>query len=166
MILVPVPLTADAFADCGHAFGLSPAGVAEVINDGTTRRHTALAQLDLRGAAADPVVHVYEARARTFPLALRKLERHREADQVFVPLGSQRFVVVVAGRGDTFDRTDLRAFVTAPGEAVVLARGCWHHGLLALGDGDRFLVIEGGNHRADTEERDVVAPLLVLSPDA
>ena len=67
-----------------------------------------------------------------------------------------RFVVVVAPGKETPDWAALRAFVTKPGSGVALQRGCWHHGLIALGDGDRFAVIEGGDYRADTEE--VAAP--------
>ena len=54
------------------------------------------------------------------------------------------------------DWDDVHAFVTAPGQGVILKRGCWHHGLIALADGDRFAVIEGASYRDDTFE--VAAP--------
>ena len=60
---------------------------------------------------------------------------------------------------DEPDWQSLRAFVTKPGQGIALARGCWHHGLIALGDGDRFAVIEGGDYRADTQE--IAAPGLI-----
>jgi ureidoglycolate lyase len=162
---MPVPATPAVLGASARCFALDAAIGTEPINAGTTRRLTDLATLDVRGATGDPVVHVYTASARTFPLVLSRLERHREADQLFVPLDGQRFVVVVAGSGDAFDRTDVRACVTPPGAAVVIARGAWHHGLIALGEGDRFLVIEGGNYRRDCEERDVEGPLLLVAPD-
>ena len=155
LLIVPVEITADALAPFGtliDAGGVKP----EAINDGTTMRHSDLAALDLRGGARDPVLGVYVASARRFPLRIARLERHRRAAQVFMPLGAHRFVVVVAPGGDTPDFAALRAFVTRPGQGVTLRRGCWHHGLVALGDGDRFAVIEGGDYRADTEE--VAAP--------
>ena len=153
--LVPRPLDAAAFAPFGTLIdtaGREP----EAINDGTTQRFPDLAALDLRGPARDPALGLYVAQARRFPLRIARLERHREAAQVFLPLGSHRFVVVVAG-GEGSPRWDaIEAFVTSPGQGVSLRRGCWHHGLVALGDGDRFAVIEGGNYRRDTEE--VAAP--------
>lgn len=164
MIVVPVPATPAVLGDSARCFALDDAIGGEAINAGTTRRLTDVATLDVRGASADPVVHVYTASARAFPLALARLERHREADQLFVPLDGQRFLVVVAGRGDTFDRTDVRACITPPGAGVVIARGAWHHGLIALGERDRFLVIEGGNYRRDCEERELDGPLLLLAP--
>jgi ureidoglycolate lyase len=47
---------------------------------------------------------------------------------------------------------------------VSLNRGCWHHGLVALGSGDRFAVIEGGNYRDDTEEAAAPRPIELAEP--
>lgn len=156
-------LDAPAFAAYGAL--IDPASVQpETINDGSTARHSGLAVLDLRGPDRDPVIGIYVARARQFPLAIAKLECHRQASQVFLPLGEHRFVVVVAPGRDApqWDRTE--AFVTAPGQGVCLHRGCWHHGLVALGNGDRFAVIEGGNYRSDTIEVASPVPIRLLSP--
>ena len=144
-------ITVAAFAPYGTLIDTATRS-PEAINDGTTQRHSDLATLDLR----DPVLGIYVAQARRLPLAIAKLERHREAAQVFLPLGGHRFVVVVAAGEDAPDWGRLEAFITAPGQGVSLRRGCWHHGLVALGDGDRFAVLEGGNYRADTVE--VAAP--------
>lgn len=152
------PIAPEAFAPFGVL--IDPLGRApETINAGTTQRFADLAHLDLRGPDRDPVLGLYVAHARVFPLPLEKLERHREAAQVFVPLGMFRFVVVVAPGEEAPQWARLRAFVTAPGQGVALHRGCWHHGLVALGDAHRFAVIEGGNYRRDVEE--VVASEIV-----
>jgi len=150
----PEPLEAAAFAPFGAV--IEALGSSEAINDGTTQRFSNLATLDLRAPRSDPVIGIYVASARAFPLRIARLERHRQAAQVFLPLGSQRFIVVVGGVADSPQWEGLRAFLSAPGQGVSLARGCWHHGLIALGDGDRFAVIEGGDYRRDTEE--VAAP--------
>ena len=155
LLIVAAEITAGAFAPFGTLIDAT-AVKPEAINDGTTMRHSDLAALDLRGSARDPVIGIYVASARRFPLGIAKLERHRRAAQVFLPLGPHRFVVVVAPGKEAPDWAALRAFVTKPGSGVALQRGCWHHGLIALGDGDRFAVIEGGDYRADTEE--VAAP--------
>jgi ureidoglycolate lyase len=145
------PLTAAAFAPFGQvidANGVDP----EIINDGSTRRHSDLASLDLRGPDRDPVMSIYVASARKFPLGIAKLERHRQASQVFIPLGMHRFIVVVAFGVESPEWQNVSAFLTAPGQGVCLHCDCWHHGLIALGDGDRFMVIEGGNYRSDSVE--------------
>ena len=161
--VVPRPLDATAFAPFGTVID---AGVraGEAINDGTTQRHSDLASLDLRTPDRDPVLGIYVASARVFPLRIAKLERHREATQLFMPLGNQRFVIVVAPGGEAPQWDALSAFLTAPGQGIALKRGCWHHGLVALGDGDRFAVIEGGNYRRDTQEVAASEPIELAAP--
>lgn len=153
--LVARPLEIAAFAPYGVVIDAN-GRASEAINEGTTQRYPDLASLDLRAPGRDPVLGIYVAQARRFPLRIARLERHRQASQVFVPLGNQRFVVVVAPGADAPRWDGIAAFITAPGQGVSLKRGCWHHGLVALGDGDRFAVIEGGDYRQDTEE--VAAP--------
>ena len=124
----------------------------EFINEGTTERFPDLASFDPGVQAASPVIGIYLANARTFPLRITKLERHLQASQVFIPLGMHRFVVVVAPGGKAPDWDQVTAFLTSPGQGISLHRGTWHHGLVALNDADRFAVIEGGNYRVDTDE--------------
>jgi ureidoglycolate lyase len=161
MRIEPEEISAGSFAPFGLLVD-ARAREPETINAGTTARHSDLAPLDLRAPGVDPMLGIYVARARAFPLAVEKLERHAQAAQVFLPLGMHRFVVVVAPGEHAPEWERLRAFVTHPGQGIALNRGTWHHGLIALGDGDRFAVIEGGRYREDTTE--VVAPLpLVLA---
>lgn len=163
MRLVAQPLTAQDFASFGQV--IDTAGRApEAINAGTTARYSDLASLDLRAPAADPVLGIYVARARAFPLAIAVLERHREAAQVFVPLGAHRFIVVVAPGVEAPQWHQVRAFITAPWQGVSLHRGCWHHGLVALNDGDRFAVIEGGGYRGDVAEEAASEPIELARP--
>ena len=156
-------LEAGAFAPYGAVIDAA-ARAPETINDGTTRRHSELASLDLRGPARDPVLGIYVASARAFPLRIARLERHRQAAQVFIPLGVHRFIVVVAAGGAAPHWDAVRAFITAPGQGVSLHRGCWHHGLVALADGDRFAVVEGGDYRNDTEEAAAGVTLELAAP--
>jgi ureidoglycolate lyase len=157
MRLAAGEIDAAAFAPFGSVIDAA-ARAPELINDGTTRRYSDLAALDLRGER-DPVLGIYVAQARVLPMRVARLERHRLAAQVFLPLGGQRFIVVVAPGDAAPEWPRISAFVTRPGQGVVLKRGCWHHGLVALNDGDRFAVIEGGDYRRDTEEVD--APALI-----
>lgn len=161
--LRPAPIDAAAFAPFGTLVTTEGSRV-DRINAGTTGRHSDLATLDLRRPGRDPVLGIYVADARKFPLRIAELERHREAAQVFVPMGMHRFVVVVAPGEDAPRWDAIRGFVTGPGEGVVLRRGCWHHGLVALGDGDRFAVIEGAGYRRDAESVPAPIELELLAP--
>jgi len=161
--LVPRQLDSRVFAPFGIVID-TRGRAAEAINAGTTRRFSDLASLDVRGPNRDPVVGIYVAQARAFPLRIAKLERHRQAAQVFLPLGTQRCVVVVAPGGEAPLWEEVQAFVTSAGQGISLHRGCWHHGLVALGDGDRFAVIEGGGYRDDTEEVAVAEAIELAAP--
>jgi ureidoglycolate lyase len=159
------PLTAEVFSPFGMV--IDPSGVTpELINNGTTRRYSDLAALDLGADGARPRIGIYDADARHFPFPVLKLERHLQAAQVFLPLGMHRFVVVVSTGGETPEAAGLVAFVTAPGQGISLHRGTWHHGLIALNDGDRFAVIEGRNYRSDTEEAALDEKVLLAAPQA
>jgi ureidoglycolate lyase len=161
--LVAAPLEARSFANYGEVVDVA-GRTPELINDGTTERYADLLRMDVVGRGAEPVLAVYVARARSFPLAIERLERHREASQVFMPLGDHRFIVVVAPGREAPEWDAIRAFITAPGQGVALKRATWHHGLVALGDGDRFAVIEGANYREDTVEVAAPRSITLLRP--
>jgi ureidoglycolate lyase len=158
--LVAAPLDARSFANYGTVIDVA-GRLPERINDGTTQRYADLAQLDVC-ARGDPVISIYVASARPLPMPIAKLECHRQAAQVFLPLGLHRFIVVVAPGSDAPEWDGVRAFITAPGQGVALKRACWHHGLVALGDGDRFAVIEGANYREDTAELAATQDIVLL----
>lgn len=157
-------LTRDNFFRFGQVIDAKGA-TPEFINEGTTERFPDLASFELGAGTANAVIGIYIANARTFPLRITKLERHRQASQVFMPLGMHRFVVIVAPGLEAPDWEQASAFLTSPGQGVSLHRGTWHHGLVALNDADRFAVIEGANYRVDTEEHTVPQGLWLDDPD-
>lgn len=142
--LLAQPLTAAAFAPFGHVMGVpsdGPAATPRAINGGNALRYDVLPDLQLTAEGGVPMLAIFRAQARSFPLAITEMERHRLGSQSFVPLGTQRFVVVVAAADSLCGTGDLRAFVTDGQQGVVLAPGTWHHALLAVEGGD-FVVIE------------------------
>lgn len=144
-------LTQESFSPFGQLIDRNTV-TPETINEGTSKRYSDLAALDLNVDAVRPKISIYVASARPFPLRIAKLERHRESSQVFIPLGMHRFALVVAVGGEAPDTDSMTAFVTSPGQGICLHRGTWHHSLIALGDDDQFAVIDGGNYRIDTQE--------------
>lgn len=152
--LVAQPLTAAAFAPFGtviSADGLS----GRPINAGTTMRFDVMADLQLTSGGGTPLLAVYRASARTFPLPLTEFERHARGSQAFVPMNGARFVVVVA-QGDAPPTAGaLHAFTVEGTHGVVLAPGTWHHGLLARDAGD-FVVLERSAPAGEAVDCDVV----------
>lgn len=152
--LVARPLTAGAFAPFGTV--ISTEGLSgRPINAGTTMRYDVIADLQLTADFGTPLLSIYRATARTFPLELTEFERHSRASQAFIPMSGSRFVVVVASGGDPPIAESLHAFTVEGTQGVVLAPGTWHHGLLARDAGD-FVVLERGAPEGEPVDCDVI----------
>ncbi len=137
------PLGAAAFAPYGEVVEAASGRPQRPINGGTAQRFDDLARIDTAIADGRPVLSIYRASAQALPLRLREVERHALGSQLFMPLTPLRWLVIVAAAGPAPRAAALRGFVAGPGQGVSLARGTWHHGLLALDAGD-FLVVERG----------------------
>ena len=153
-------LTPQAFAAFGDVIDTGPAGTHYAINEGTAERFHDLARIDTTRSGGRTVVSIFRAQARPLPLQVQLVERHLLGSQAFMPLGAQRFLVVVAAAGAAPDAAALRCFLAAPGQGVNFAAGTWHHPLLALDGGGDFLVIDrvAAGAQADCEEHALPGP--------
>jgi ureidoglycolate lyase len=152
------PLDALAFSRFGDVIEVDGRGRHRTINEGFAQRFDDLARLDTQRRQGRPILSVFRAKPRELPLQLRLVERHLLGSQAFVPLRPQRFLVVVAPAGPAPSPTQLRCFMTRPGQGVNYAAGTWHHPLIALDAGGDFLVIDRGGPQAgeDCEERSLL----------
>jgi ureidoglycolate lyase len=143
------PLFAAAFAPFGQV--IEARGSHKLINDGNAERFHDLAQIDTTADGGRTLLNIFRAKPRTLPLKLDLVERHQLGSQLFMPLSPQRFLVVVAAAGPSPRADDLRCFLASEGQGVNLARGTWHHPLLALDGGGDYLVIDRGSDVDDCE---------------
>ena len=134
------PITADTFAAYGW-LACAEGRTGRPINDGSSLRVDDVGQLDLTAAGGAPCLAIFRARARDPRGPWQVLERHRLGTQTFVPLAGVGCVMLVATGDAAPDVSTLAAFVVTGHQAVTLRAGTWHHGLIALQDGD-FIVIE------------------------
>jgi ureidoglycolate lyase len=142
-IILPVlPLSSEAFAPFGQVISAHGAEQRYAINEGTAERFHDLARIDTTRAGGRPVLSLFRATPRPLPLQVRLMERHQLGSQAFMPLGSLRFLVLVAAPGPAPTAQDLRGFIAAPGQGVNFNAGTWHHPLIALDGGGDFLVID------------------------
>ena len=160
--LIPQALTDTAFAPFGRVLQVPADGQGgHAINQGTSQRFELVADALLTAEAGRPVISTSRALARVLPLALLAIERHRLGSQSFLPLGAARcFVLVVAAAGVPAEALaeHLQAFVSNGTQAVLLAPGTWHHGLLALDAGD-YLVLERRGDAVDCDLADLASPV-------
>ncbi|MCG5074409.1 ureidoglycolate lyase [Paraburkholderia tagetis] len=144
------PLTREAFAPFGDVIELDGAHHFP-INGGTTERFHDLASIDVGEAGGRPIVSVFRAQPRAWPIEIAMMERHPLGSQAFVPLGDVRYAVVVAPAGE-LDPTQLRAFWVESGQGVNYAKGVWHHPLLAFDRVSDFLVVDRGGQQPNCDE--------------
>ncbi len=159
--LKTMALTADAFAPYGDVIEFS--GTPDkIINQGLCGRYHDLATLDFTDGRAG--ISLFDARARDLPHVVDMVERHPMGSQAFIPLSPLRFLVIVADdTGGT--PTNLRAFITTPGQSINLHRNIWHGVLCPLGTPGKFAVIDRIGDGSNLEEHWFDAPYVVNSVD-
>ena len=142
------PLTPEAFAPFGDVIRLR-AAPDRIINGGLCGRHHDLARLDILEGRAG--ISLFDAAARALPYRLALMERHPLGSQAFLPMSLTSFLVTVAAdEGGAPGRP--RAFLTAPGEGVNIARGVWHGVLTPLEAPGLFAVVDRIGEGANLEE--------------
>jgi ureidoglycolate lyase len=139
-LLVPEPLTAEAFAPFGSVIEASDAAMKLEINQGHAVRYDRLADIDVADGGGTGAISLFRARPLAEPV-LRQFERHPLGSQSFVPLGGRPYLVAVAPAG-AFDPDAVRVFRAGGQQGVHYAKGVWHHFLLVLDAGSDFLVVD------------------------
>ncbi len=137
--IVAQPLTDEAFAPFGdvlHASG-SP---DKMINQGLCGRHHDKARMDF-GPDGRPGISIFNAEKRELPYTLDLVERHPEGSQAFIPMTLEPFLVIVA-EDDGGTPSNIRAFITSPGQGINLLRNTWHGVLTPLSEPGLFAVID------------------------
>ena len=140
------PLTAAAFQPWGEV--LETAGEPDrIINEGRCGRWHDRAGLD-----ADRIgLSLFRSGSVSLPYRFRLVERHPLGSQAFIPMTEHSFLVIVAPDEGGRPGRPL-AFVTAPGQAINLARGAWHGVLTPLADPGLFAVVDRCGDGPNLEE--------------
>jgi ureidoglycolate lyase len=158
----PEPLTAEAFRPFGDV--IETTGAYELINSGTTQKFADLAKIDVSTNGGRACISIYRATPYKFPLTITMLERHPLGTQLFMPLHTEPFLIVVAPAGDKIQPSTVRAFITNGRQGINYDRGTWHHPLISFQDSGDFLVIDR-NETADNCDEFVLQNVeLILNP--
>lgn len=164
------PLSAEAFALYGEVIGVPAARAhatagkgdaagpgVRAINGGSSLRFDMPGSLKLHAQGGQPCVAIFRARAQALGGPWRLLERHRLGTQTFIPLAGARCVVLVARGESAPDPATLAAFTVDGSQGFTLHADTWHHGLIALDEGD-FVVIERRGATVDCEFAELAPP--------
>ena len=138
-ILRPVPLTREGFKPFGDVIEME--GSAHyTINQGFTERFNDLCLVDVAAEGGTTNVSLFLGQPRPAPIAIKLMERHPLGSQAFLPLQDRPWLVLVAE--DVHDQSSCRAFTATGQQGVNYARNVWHHPLLVMDAGSRFLIID------------------------
>ena len=142
-LIVPRPLTPEAYAPYGRVLMASPRGEPGApANLGTALRFDDVCDVsNTRPASASLKVKVFRSRpvpCERRPLAL--LEKHPCSTQLFIPMNASRYIALVALGGDRPDLSTLAAFVAEGPQGISYGPGVWHHPMLTLDSETDFVV--------------------------
>jgi len=162
LCLQPEPLTAEAFAPYGDVIETAERDYF-LINQDYTRRYHRLADIDTDSEGAG-IISIFRAHVYPRPLQINMMEKHPLGSQAFIPLNQQAFLVVVALPGDDVTPNDLKAFITNGAQGVNYHKGTWHYPVIALNDGDEFLIVDrlgSGNNCIEVHFDNEQSPVLL-----
>ncbi|MFC6632873.1 ureidoglycolate lyase [Microbulbifer taiwanensis] len=145
------PLTAEAFAPFGDVIDSRTAD-SFAINGGRAQRYHDLARIETLGDESRPLISIFISEPVDLPLQLTYLERHPLGSQAFIPMHGERFVVVVAPKGESIDPSEVRAFVTDGHQGVNYRAGMWHGVQSVIERRGEFVVVDRGGPGNNCEE--------------
>lgn len=154
------PLTQTGFAPYGGVVEVPVTG-GQAANAGTALRFDDVVPLVLTAQGGRPQMSIMRVVPVALPVQCRLLERHPRSSQLFMPIGTRRFLLVVGLGADAPAPETLRAFVTTGAQGVNYAPGTWHHPALALDDVTDFLVIGHASTVGDCDIVDLAEPVWV-----
>ena len=148
--LSPIPLTKENFSEFGDV--LEVVGAERIlINEGTTERFHALANLDVADQQGAAILSIFRAAARPAPIKIAMVERHPLGSQAFFPLTNHRWLVVVSA-GAKPSPDNLKAFWARGDQGVQYAKNIWHHPLLIIEPTQDFLIADRAGPGENLEE--------------
>ncbi|MCP8894052.1 ureidoglycolate lyase [Shinella daejeonensis] len=158
-----LPLTPEAFAPFGTVIETAPSTL-RLINNGTTERYHALAEVEAAGAGATVIINIFRATPRAFPYQVDMMERHPFGSQSFSPVDDRPWLVVVAADEDGRPGRP-QAFLAGGRQGVNYRRNVWHHPLVAVGGRSDFIVVDRAGEGLNLEEYYYDRPFVIDGPE-
>jgi ureidoglycolate lyase len=148
------PLTPDAFAPFGEVVGVGDSGPLHV-EPGMAGPYAQWGTYSIATRDGEELNLDILTRSANRPVEVTRLNRHRLAPQVQVPLNGAPIFIVVAPRELDFSRREdleqVRAFVSDAGVGVNIGIDVWHEGAYPIAGQAALLNLQGKHHPQDTE---------------
>ena len=139
-VFKPIKITRDNFSKYGDLISSNDINPID-INAGYAKRFDNLAHIDFAKDKGEPVVSIFSALKRSFPMKIDMMEKHPLGSQAFMPMKETTFLCFVAPQGEAPDINKIKSFVIPPKIGINYKPGIWHFPLITTED-TNFLVID------------------------
>ncbi len=111
------------------------------INNGYAKRFDNLINVDTSKKRGKPIVSIFNAKKRKFPMKIDMMEKHPLGSQAFIPMEDTKFLIFVAPKGDKPDINKIQSFVVPRQTGINYKTGIWHFPLISTKNMN-FLVVD------------------------
>ncbi len=111
------------------------------INNGYAKRYDNLGKIDTLTKKGRPIISIFSAKKRRFPMKIDMMEKHPLGSQAFVPMKETSFLVFVAPKGEKPNLRKIQSFKIPKQTGINLNPGIWHFPLISTTNMN-FLVID------------------------
>ena len=139
-VIKPIKITKKKFSKFGDLIDTSKKKPIS-INNGYAKRFHDLMKIDTSKKRGNPIVSIFKAKKRRFPMRIDMMEKHPLGSQAFIPMKETTFLVLVAPKGEKPVIEKIKSFIVPPGTGVNYKAGTWHFPLISTEDMN-FLVVD------------------------
>ena len=111
------------------------------INNGYAKRFHDLGKINTSSKKGNPIISIFSAKKRIFPMKIDMMEKHPLGSQAFIPMEKTTFIVFVAPKGKKPDVNKIKSFIIPKQTGVNYKPGIWHFPLIS-NKNMNFLVID------------------------
>ena len=140
--LNPKPLTPEAFAPYGEVVDKETATNSFSINEKLATRYYDLANIDTTDNNGKTCISLVQSQAIDLPLTVESMEYHPLGSQLFYPLDSKPFLILVAPAAKILNPEQLELFISNGQQGVNYYKKTWHHYLMPLENESNYIVVD------------------------
>ena len=139
-VIKPIKITKKRFSKFGDLIDTSKRKPIS-INNGYAKRFHDLMKIDTFKKRGKPIVSIFKAKKRRFPMRIDMMEKHPLGSQAFIPMKETTFLTFVAPAGDFPEINKIQSFIIPPKTGINYKPGIWHFPLISTED-TNFIVID------------------------
>ena len=140
ILIKPIKITKKNFSKFGDLINTKKKKPI-IINNGYAKRFHNLIKINTSSKKGSPIVSIFSAKKRSFPMKINMMEKHPLGSQAFIPMKDTTFIVFVAPKGKEPNINKIKSFIVPKQTGVNYKPGIWHFPLIS-NKNMNFLVID------------------------